>query len=390
MSRSETKLTRLKSVAFITNGAYSLPNFRGPLMRAMIKSGWKVFALAPDHDQYTRDRLSDIGAVPVDIPMSPTGMSPLKDLTDMIHLVGILKDLKPQLTLCFFIKPVIYGSIAAFLANVPKRYSLVEGLGHVFASVEGRASIKQLLLRLIVKLLLSIGFKACHGVIFLNEEDRREFTDVRLLSFAKTLRTKGIGVDLEAFPQLPLTHGNTVFLLAARLLRSKGIVEFAKAAKDIRASYPSTKFILLGGTDPNPDGLSQSEVEQLVDEAGIEWPGHVNDVLPYIARSHVFVLPSYYREGIPRSLQEALACGRAIITTDNVGCRETVIDGLNGFLVPVRNSEALTGAMRRLVENPKLVQIFGTESRLFAERNFDVRKINSTVMSFIAGTDQDV
>lgn len=373
---------RPKSVVFITNGAYSLPNFRGPLIRAMNEDGWKVFGLAPDHDQYTRDRLSELGAVPIDIPMSPTGMNPFRDILDTFRLSRILREIKPDMSLCFFIKPVIYGSIAAAIAGVSSRYSLVEGLGHSFSLPEGRLPIKQLLLRLVVKLLLSIGFSACHGVIFLNEDDRKEFTESRLLSTSKTLRTKGIGVDLCAFPQLPWAEGHIVFLLAARLLRSKGIIEFAEAAKQVRVSNPNAQFILLGGIDPNPEGLSLSEVETLVKDAEIEWPGHVNDVLPYLARCHAFVLPSYYREGIPRSLQEALACGRAIVTTDNVGCRETVVDGVNGFLVQVRDSVALGNAMQCLAENPVLARTFGIESRSFAEREFDVKKVNAEMLEF--------
>jgi glycosyltransferase involved in cell wall biosynthesis len=373
-----------KSVAFITNGAYSLPNFRGPLMSAMIRDGWKVFGLAPDHDQYTRDRLSGMGVIPVDIPMDPAGMNPMRDVANMIKLAGLLRRMKPDLVLGFFVKPVIFGSIAAFLARIPRRYCMIEGLGHAFASSGLEPSIKQTVLRLIVKLLLSIGFKACHGVIFLNDDDRSEFTDSSFLSMSKTLRTKGIGVDLEAYPQLPWAEGGIVFLLAARLLRSKGIVEFAEAAKLVRAEHPEAHFILLGGIDSNPDGLSLMEVEALAEEAGIEWPGHVNEVLPYLARCHVFVLPSYYREGIPRSLQEALACGRAVITTDNVGCRETVVDGLNGYLVPVRDSTALADAMLRFARTPARAQTFGSEGRAFAKREFDVTKINAEIMNFIS------
>jgi glycosyltransferase involved in cell wall biosynthesis len=375
---------RVKSVAFITNGAYSLPNFRGPLMSAMIRDGWKVFGLAPDHDQYTRDRLSGMGVIPVDISMDPAGMNPVRDVVNMIKLASLLREMKPDLVLGFFVKPVIYGSIAAFFARVPRRYCMIEGLGHAFASSEFKPSIKQIILRFTVKLLLSMGFKACHGVIFLNEDDRSEFTGSSFLSMSKTLRIKGIGVDLKGYPQLPWAEGSIVFLLAARLLRSKGIVEFAEAAKLVRASHPEAHFILLGGIDPNPEGLSLVEVEALVNEAGIEWPGHVNEVLPYLARCHVFVLPSYYREGIPRSLQEALACGRAVITTDNVGCRETVVEGLNGYLVPVRSSTALADAMLRLARAPASARTFGGEGRSFAKREFDVTKINAEIIDFVS------
>jgi glycosyltransferase involved in cell wall biosynthesis len=383
MSRAENSKDAVRSIALITNGAYSLPNFREPLMQAMISQGWRVFALAPDHDDYTRDRINKIGAIPIDFPMDRAGTSVRRDFMNMVKLFVILKKLQPHTIFSYFIKPVIYGSIAGWIACVPRRYALVAGLGHAFASTGIKPTVKQRALRLIAKVMLSVAFKACHGVIFQNNEDRAEFTDSGLLEITKTIRTKGTGVDLQKFSQMPLPAGPIVFLLAARLLRSKGIVEFAEAAKAVGSIHKGARFILLGGIDPNPEGLTRTEIEKLVHDAKIEWPGHVNDVTPYIARSHVFVLPSYYREGIPRSIQEALACGRAVITTDNIGCRETVLEGVNGYLVPVRDSEALANAMLLLADRIALVDLFAVQSRALAERDFDIRKINAEIISFI-------
>jgi glycosyltransferase involved in cell wall biosynthesis len=350
----------------------------------MISCGWKVFALAPDHDNYTRKRLTKIGAIPVDFPMDRAGMSVWRDILNMARLALILRKLKPQTTFAYFIKPVIFGSIAASLVGVPRRYSLVAGLGHAFVDTATPPTIRQRALRKCTKLMLSVGFKVCHGVIFQNNEDRHEFTGSGLLKVTKTLRTKGTGVDLSRLPKLRVPDGPIVFLLAARLLRNKGIVEFAEAARHVGSIHRDAQFILLGGIDSNPEGLPAREVEALVKEAGIEWPGHVNDVAPYMARCHVFVLPSYYREGIPRSIQEALAFGRAVVTTDNIGCRETVVEGLNGFLVPVRDSQALASAMLRLANDAALVATFGAESRLLAERDFDVNRINAQIMEFMS------
>jgi glycosyltransferase involved in cell wall biosynthesis len=169
-------------------------------------------------------------------------------------------------------------------------------------------------------------------------------------------------------------------LFAGRLLREKGVLEFVEAARRIKAKYPETRFIVLGGLDTNPGAIPRKKVEGWVKEGLIEWPGHVADVRPYLAQASVFVLPSYYREGVPRSIQEAMAMARPIITTDAPGCRETVIQGVNGFLVPVRDVDALVSAMERFINEPELIERMGKESRRIAEERFDVHKINRVLL----------
>lgn len=372
-----------KNVALIASQAYSLTNFRGPLMRAMLKRGCTIYAFAPDHDEQSRSRLQEIGAIPVDYPLQRTGLNPVRDLLDAVKLAVILRRIGPQIVLSYFIKPVIYGSIAAWFAGIPRRFALVAGLGHAFADFGERATFRQKAVRLLVKTMLAAGFRACDGVIFQNEEDRDEFVASKILSKEKTIRTNGTGVDLNFHRQMAWPSGPMTFLLAARLLKPKGIAEFAEAARVVKSQRPDVHFILLGGLDSNPEGFLQSEVEALTSKAGIEWPGHVDDVLPYMQRSHVFVLPSYYREGVPRSIQEALASGRAVITTDNVGCRETVVSGKNGFLVPIKDVDALAKAMLTLVDDERLAEEFGRESRKIAERKFDVAQVNDQIVAFI-------
>jgi Glycosyltransferase len=177
----------------------------------------------------------------------------------------------------------------------------------------------------------------------------------------------------------PVTRPVT-FLLAARLLREKGIVEYAEAARLVRSRHADARFILLGGLDTNPGGLRRDEIDAWVSEGVLEWPGHVPDVRPWLARASVYVLPSYYREGVPRSTQEAMAMARPVITTDAPGCRETVIDGRNGFLVPPRDPMSLAEAMERFVLDPELIVSMGEESRRIAEERFDVKRINRRMM----------
>lgn len=367
------------AVALITSQAHSLSNFRGPLIGQMIARGRTVYALAPDHDNNSREKLAEIGAIAVDFSMSRTGMNPVRDFADVVQLVLLLKKLSPEIILSYAMKPVIYGTIAAFLVGIPRRFALVAGLGHAFAQ---SSSFKQRVGRLITKGLLTLAFKLCEGVIFQNEDDRDEFVSRGHLNKAKTMRTNGTGVDLEKFPHLPFPSGPITFLMAARLIRPKGVIEFAEAAKLIKAISPSTHFILLGGLDSNPEGLTQCEVEQLVRSADLEWAGHVDDVTPYFRRSHVFVLPSYYREGVPRAAQEALAFGRAIITTDNVGCRETVTED-TGIIVPIKDVQALVFAMKQILNDTERLVHYGKYSRIYAEKKFNVNEINAKILQFM-------
>jgi glycosyltransferase involved in cell wall biosynthesis len=171
------------------------------------------------------------------------------------------------------------------------------------------------------------------------------------------------------------------FLMMARLLKQKGVREFAAAAETVKARHPEARFVLLGDVDKNPNSVSRAEVEGWVARGILEWPGQVSDVVPYIARSSVYVLPSYYREGVPRSTQEAMAMARPVITTDNTGCRETVVGGVNGFIVPVRDAPALARAMLRFIEQPELIEPMGRESRRLVEERFDIDSVNDTMLN---------
>lgn len=372
-----------RRVVVLTSIAISLPNFRGPLIRSMVDAGVEVFALAPDYDDTVRAAVRALGATPVDIALERTGLKPLRDLRDAAGLYRVLRRLKPDLVFSYFIKPVIYGSMAARLAGVPRCFALVAGLGYVFTP-DGRGNtVRRRILRAVASTLYRLAFRACDAVFLQNDDDVRELVDAGLLAPAKVRRLAGSGVDLDVLRETPPVLTPSTFLLMGRLLREKGIVEFAEAARKVRIDHPEARFVLLGGTDPNPGGLTADEVRRLTAEGGIEWLGHVSDVKPYIAASSVYVLPSY-REGKPRSTQEAMAIGRAVITTDAPGCRDTVIDGVNGFLVPVRDADALADAMRRFLDRPQLIVEMGRESRRLAEEWFDVHKINRAILAEFA------
>lgn len=369
----------IRSVAIVTSIAFSISNFRGPLVRRLVGQGIRVQALAPDYDEETRAAVRALGAEPVDISLERTGLRPGRDLMDMIGLVSTFRRLQPDLVFCYFIKPVIYGTIAARLAGVPRRYALVAGLGYVFTRDGGRDTIKRRALRFAASSLYRIAFRFCQRVFLQNSDDRDVLCDSGTLQRDKAIQVAGSGVDLSRFVPKPAVISPVTFILIARLLREKGILEYVEAARVIKASHPDVVCLLLGDVDSNPGGLPREKVMQWVSDGVLEWPGQVPDVRPWLARSSVFVLPSY-REGKPRSTQEAMAMGLPVITTDAPGCRDTVEEGVNGFKVPVRNSAELEAAMRRFVEKPELIGKMGLESRRMAERIFDVDKINDVML----------
>lgn len=372
----------MRTLAIISNQAFSLVNFRGSLIRYLAGKGVRVYALAPDYDESLRTRVRECGAEPVDFSLARAGMNPGRDCLDACRLAMLLRRLRPDVTLGYFVKPVIYGTLAAWLARVPRRVAMIEGLGYVYSAVGEELTWKRHLLRAATSRLYRSALARAHRVVFLNSDDLSEFQRHGLVDADKAFRLGGIGVDLMQWTVAAPVGRPVTFLLAARLLREKGIVEFVEAARIVRRQYPDTRFILLGGLDENPGGLARSEVESWAREGLIEWPGHV-DVRPWLAQASVFVLPSYYREGVPRSTQEAMAMGRPVITTDAPGCRETVCDGLNGYLVPARDAEQLAMAMKRFLVTPEIIESMGKASRKLAEERFDAQRINARLFDVL-------
>lgn len=365
-------------LVMITSQGFSLANFRGPLIRSIIARGWEVYAVAPDYDEETRAAVHALGAKAVDYSLSRTGMNPIADLRDMFRLALLLRSLKADVVLGYFIKPVIYGTIAAWLARVPRRFALVAGLGYAFTAAGDDEGLKRKSLRRFVARLYGFALARTNTIFFQNQDDLEEFVRLGLVDRERARNTLGTGVDLDDWVPVQPVIEPVTFLLAARLLRDKGILEYIEAARRIKARHPETRFILLGGLDSNPAAIGEPEVRAWVQEGLVEWPGHV-PVKPWFAQASVYVLPSY-REGVPRSTQEAMAMAKPVVTTDAVGCRETVIDGENGFLVPIRDADALEKAMLRFVDDPSLIEPMGAASRRLAEQRFDIRRVNALML----------
>jgi glycosyltransferase involved in cell wall biosynthesis len=369
-------------ILLVAGLAESLINFRGPLIAALQARSLDVHVAAPDlpAQSITRQQLQDLGLTVHEVPMARTGTNPIADLRTTWALWRLMRRIQPQKVLGYTIKPVIYGTLAAWLARVPQRFALITGLGYAFQG-DGQRSMLQAL----VQALYKVALARVNLVFFQNPDDLALFQQRGLLQpDIKACVVNGSGVDLSRFEFCPLpstlsSANMPSFLCIGRLLGDKGIREYAHAAKIIRRRNPSVRFILVGGIDSNPNSVSQAELDTWVAEGFIEYLGKLEDVRPSIAACSVYVLPSY-REGTPRTVLEAMSMGRAVITTDAPGCRETVVNGDNGYLVQVKSADALAAAMELFLNDPELAQRMGLRGRQLAEEKYDVNKVNAVMM----------
>lgn len=378
--KDNLNIYNIKSLAFITSQAFSVYNFRGSLIRLLVSQGITVFALAPDYDAVSRGKVLELGAKPIDFRLSRAGFNPIRDFFDSIRLLLVLRDLKVDAIFAYFIKPVIYGTLAAVIVGVKKRFAMIEGAGFVFNEYQSNSNLR-ILLRFIVTCLYRFSLRFADRVFFLNPDDKRLFIETGMVDHNKVTLLNGIGVDLDHFSSKPPVTQPVSFVMVARLLREKGVYDYVEAARLVKSMHPEVRFFLLGSVDANPESLSQVEIDAWQTEGLIVCPGHVSDVRDWIERVSVFVLPSYYREGLPRSIMEAMAMGRPIITSDTVGCRETVEEGINGFKVPARSPNLLADAMMAFIQQPELISEMGAKSRQFAQNKYDVSKINMQILS---------
>jgi glycosyltransferase involved in cell wall biosynthesis len=363
----------------------SVLNFRGKLLEAIHQKGYGIHIIAPDLAFFPteHEKLVDLGYFIHEVSMQRTGTNPVADLKTLRSMYTLIKKIKPDYVLSYTIKPVIYGTLAAWLARVPNRYALITGLGYAFQNVETQT--KRSIFQKLVHGLYQQALSRSHKAFFQNPDDLKLFQDLKLLTVQMpTVVVNGSGVNVADFNvlPLPLTADQKIkisFLLIARLLGDKGVREYAEAAKIIKHKYPHVEFNLVGWIDDNPSAISQAELDTWVSDKTVNYWGKLSDVRPAIAASSVYVLPSY-REGTPRTVLEAMAMGRAIITTDAPGCRETVTDGNNGFLVEVKSVESLVKAMERLILQPELIAKMGSRSREIALHKYDVHQVNTHMM----------
>ncbi len=354
----------------------SIPVFRGPLIEALLASGCEVHVAAPGLALLPQVRrwLEAKDVKWHDIPLRRTGTNPVADLGLLFALLRLMRKERPTVVLPYTIKPVVYGTIAAWLARVPRRFALVTGLGYAFTGDRDG------LVKRIISHLYRAALGHAHKVFFQNPDDERHFREAGILpAQVPSVVVNGSGVDVDAYSVQPLAGDPPVFLMIGRLLGDKGVREYVEAAWRLKAGASRARFLLVGWVDANPDAIDQAELDEWVASGVIEFLGKLDDVRPAIAAASVYVLPSY-REGTPRTVLEAMAMGRPVITTDAPGCRETVVDGDNGFLVPVQSVDALVAAMSRFIADPALAARMGMRSRGIAEDKYDVRKVNAVML----------
>jgi len=367
----------MRNIALIGALPNSIVNFRGELVKLMVRQGYEVTTLACNARIADVSAIEALGANYIDYPVSRNGLNPLEDLNTLRFFHKIFDRERPDVILAYTIKPIIWGGLAAYFFPNCRFYALVTGLGYAFQ----KGSWKKTLLMRLVALLYKLSLKNASMVIFQNPDNKRVFIELGVLPEYKTAIVYGSGVDVTHFSLKPLPI-TPRFLLIARLLGDKGVKEYVEAANLVKKEYPQAVFQLLGPEDPSPDAISLKELSNLNKNHNVHYLGETKDVRPYIENCSTFVLPSYH-EGLPRTVLEAMAVGRPILTTDVPGCRETVINGENGWLVQKANVEQLAEKMRWFIENPQEWQRMAMASRAMVEDKFEVHKVNKELMSIM-------
>ncbi len=361
-----------KKLLFVVNVPEFFISHRLPLAVAAKEAGFDVHIASAsgsgiDHIRNKGFRYHEIGFV-------RSGQNPLKELKTFISLVTLFKKLKPDLVHLITIKPVLYGGIAARFAGVRSVVAAVSGLGTAF----GVTSISEHVRCWFVKRLYSAAFKhERFAVIFQNPDDCNTLLALKALDKKSTRMIRGSGVDLNDYPYLPESDiCAPIVVMAARLLRDKGVYEFVEAARLLRKRNINVQMLLIGSPDPgNPTSVTQETLERWRQEGEIQVLGFRNDIANLYASANIVCLPSYYGEGLPKSLVEAAACGRAVVTTDHPGCRDAITKNVTGLLVPPKNIEALADAIQRLVEDRGLRKQMGVAGRQLAKDKFTIEKI---------------
>lgn len=352
-------------------------NFRGDLIRDMIGAGHEVFVTGPN-----RDYVEDIMALGVsgfeEIPLVKDNTSLKGDLLYFLGLRSVMRKIKPDLVFGYTIKPVIYGSLAAKSCGIRRIYAMVTGLGRVYAS----SGIKAKTIRLITKVLYKLAFSACNRVIFQNSDDIRELVSEHYLPESKTALVNGSGVNMTRFARTELPN-DPVFLMVSRVIREKGVLEFCEAADQVKNKCPNAQFILLGGFDASLGALKREDIQPYIDRGIILFPGEVKDPVAFYGKASVFVLPSYYREGLPRTILEAMSCGRPVITTDWPGCREPIEDGKNGFLVPIKDAQSLAEKLQYLAMDRDLLNAMAHKAYETCKNSYEVSIVNSQMRKLL-------
>ena len=354
-------------ILFVGNSGPVFITHRLQLVMAVLKAGHDVHVALPPSP--ASNQIANYDFKFHEIPLSRSGINPFFELRSLITLYFLYRKIRPDIIHHVTIKPVLYGSLAAYLAKIPAIVNTISGLGYVFVTNDFKAKV----LFVLIKYLLKISFLHPNKrVIFQNQDNLSDFQALGLIDKANAVLIKGSGVDTQIFKPSPEPDSNPIVMVASRMLLDKGICEFVEAAREIKSEGSKARFVLVGDVDPeNPMTITVSQIKKWVEDGLIEWWGKQKNMAEVFSQVHIVSLPSY-AEGLPKVLIEASACGRPIVTTDVSGCRETVINGENGILVPAHDAKALASSFRKLISDPKLRQHMGKAGRKMAVNQFSI------------------
>lgn len=358
-----------EKILYVVNVDWFFISHRLPIALEAKKRGYEVSIATTNTGRFKE--LEDLGFQLYDLNIDRSGTNPLKELFLIVKLISILRSIRPTVVHNVTLKMSIYSSIACRFVKTPKVINAISGLGYNFTANRKTKSQK------VITLLMNIAFRKRNlSFIFQNPDDLNLFNELGYKQNNKLVLIKGAGVDLNKFQyQKKETKEHLTFILTARILRDKGISEYILASKIVSKKYPNAHFLLVGDIDKeNPASYTKSKLLGELKQSNIQWLGHRNDISELLQSSDIMVFPSY-REGLPKSLIEACAAGLPIITTNTIGCRECVDEGINGFLVPIKNSEQLAERMITFIQNPDLIKSMGDASRIKAEKEFSLTMV---------------
>lgn len=374
-----------KKIFIVCDSSRSLLDFRGRLIEKMQQHN-QVYVFTPKIEQETvRKRLDDMKVITYESNLNGSNVSILSDLRFIYSLYKLMRTIKPDIFFPYTFKPVIYGSFVAKLCKVKLIVPMLTGLGYSFTD----SSSSNKLLVIITRLLLKLSLKPdpSLNIIFQNKDDSERLVQLNILNKKHQVYVvNGSGVDLSHYNYSEPSISPVTFLMVSRLINAKGIKEYYDAAKMIHERFPKAVFKLIGSYDPNIDSINADLYHQIASGDTIQYMGQVDDVRPDIEKSSVMVLPSYYGEGVPRCVLEGMAMGRPVITSDSVGCRETVNqdpEQANGFLIPVKDASALASKMEYFIKNCDEIIRFGSKGYEFAKSKFDVNLVNTELFKIM-------
>ncbi|MFV5404588.1 glycosyltransferase family 4 protein [Acinetobacter sp. 228] len=376
-----------KKIIIIGTTASNLYGFRKDFILSCLAQNYHVYAFVSEYTSEWLEKIKSLGVTLVTYKLSRGGLNPLADLGSTYQLIKKIKEIQPDIVFSYSTKPVIYATLAAYRTKVPYIYGMIEGLGSPFTIHKHGLSLKAQFIRFVQISLYRLAFPYLDKIIFLNREDPKDLVHRYNLPHKRNaIQVLGpIGLNLHDYAYTKWDDQKKLsFIFIARLIAEKGIFEYLEAAKIVKQKYPDITFKIIGGLDPeNPTGLKQAQLDQLIETGIIEYAGFVQDVDQQIRQSAVFVLPSYYREGVPRSTQEAMAIGRPVITTDVPGCNQTVVNEVTGFLIPKWDVRALVNKMIYFIEHPEQVNKMGYQGFLYAKKNFNADHVNHRLLQIL-------